>query len=869
MKSLLLLIAVLLILHVSGQEKNLLKKKLAPGIFELKSKANVGIQELYFVVASDIQQLKQYLLEKKLQQQIVSEYPPSNLIIIQLNWKLVDSVLLPSSLVKFVDLVRTPKEETAIDGFDLSTNKVNVVHSEFVSLNGNGTVISVKENRPDSNDIDLKGRLLSSSSSSLQMTSHATIMSTIIAGAGNSYKTGKGVAWAANITSSNFTSLLPDSDADYKQSNISVQNHSYGTAIENYYGADAAAYDASTISNQTLLHVFSAGNSGHGSSTTGLYKDLTGYANLTGSFKMAKNIITVGSVDSFNTVSLLSSRGPAYDGRVRPELVAFGQDGSSGAAAIVSGTALLLQQAYQEKNSGQLAPAPLLKAILLNTADDVGATGIDFQSGYGSLNAYNAVLGMVNQKYFSNAVSAGETQHLNLNVPPKIRRLKITLCWNDVPANTNTSKALVNDIDLRLIHTSSGSVWLPWVLNSFPHKDSLIQFASRKKDSLNNTEQITVDSPEPGAYTIEVNGYNVPSGQMPYFISYQWDSTDQFKWQYPTASDVVSAGVNNTLRWSSTFNGSSGNLYFSTDEGNSWTLISDNLMLDKNYYQWSAPDTFTTIIFRMQINNKNFLSDTSTISSHLVTNVGFNCPDSFLIHWNKAQNVSTYTVYQLGKKYLEPLVQTMDTSIIVQKSQNASSYFAVAPSISHKSGMRNYSFDYSTQGVGCYFKNFLVDLDNSHGNLQLELGTLYNVKDVVIEKLGRDKFTTLKSIFSTGTLLYKFIDNSLMTGGNSYRVRIDLKDGKTLYSKPETVFYLAEMNYLVYPNPSKGIFQVVTNNIEDAELLIFNTLGQQVFTKRLVSTNQGLSIQHLKKGLYFIQIRQNGRKVYNGNILIQ
>jgi hypothetical protein len=37
-------------------------------------------------------------------------------------------------------------------------------------------------------------------------------------------------------------------------------------------------------------------------------------------------------------------KGPAFDGRIKPEMVAFGIDGSSGAAALVSGVAILLQQ---------------------------------------------------------------------------------------------------------------------------------------------------------------------------------------------------------------------------------------------------------------------------------------------------------------------------------------------------------------------------------------------------------------------------------------------------------------------------------------------------------------------------------------------
>src|SRR5206468_12866006 len=105
---------------------------------------------------------------------------------------------------------------------------------------------------------------------------------------------------------------------------------------------------------------------------------------------MAKNMITVGHMDSLGVVLSLSSRGPAYDGRIKPELVAFAEDGSSGAAAIVSGIALTLQQAYKALHGADPSSA-LIKAILLNSADDVGSKGIDFISGYGAANAYKAI----------------------------------------------------------------------------------------------------------------------------------------------------------------------------------------------------------------------------------------------------------------------------------------------------------------------------------------------------------------------------------------------------------------------------------------------------------------------------------------------
>ena len=132
--------------------------------------------------------------------------------------------------------------------------------------------------------------------------------------------------------------------------------------MENDYGLNAIAFDKSANNNEGLLHVFSSGNSGSATSNSGVYSGITGFANLTGNFKMAKNILTVGAVDSFGNVAPLSSRGPAYDGRIKPELVAFQKNGTSEAAALVSGTALLLQQYYKNQNADSVLPSALVKS---------------------------------------------------------------------------------------------------------------------------------------------------------------------------------------------------------------------------------------------------------------------------------------------------------------------------------------------------------------------------------------------------------------------------------------------------------------------------------------------------------------------------
>jgi hypothetical protein len=181
----------------------------------------------------------------------------------------------------FVDAVKTPREELTTGYLDLATNKLNLAHARYPVINGRGILTSIKEQQLDTADIDYGVRYVNTNAGAVTYTTHASIMATTLAGAGNSSPFAKGAAPGASVTSTSFSSLLPESDAYYRQFQISIQNHSYGTMPENYYGAEAAAYDQSAAANPTLMHVFSAGNAGT-SVGTGPYSSLQGWANLTG-----------------------------------------------------------------------------------------------------------------------------------------------------------------------------------------------------------------------------------------------------------------------------------------------------------------------------------------------------------------------------------------------------------------------------------------------------------------------------------------------------------------------------------------------------------------------------------------------------------
>lgn len=766
---------------------------------------------------------------------------------------------------------RVPREELLQERLDLSVNKINLVHRYYPGWNGEGKVVSVKENKPDTTDIDLQGRYITTHLSSAIYSSHANIMSTMIAGGGNTWHLGKGAAWGSSISSSDFSSLLPDPDEAYRRYNLTVQNHSYGVGVESYYGSDASLYDLSAMNNKKLLHVFSSGNSGSSASSTGIYAGLTGYANLTGSFKMAKNILTVGATDSFGLAETLSSRGPAHDGRVKPELVAFGEDGSSGAAALVSGSALVLQQAYEQLHDSMPSNA-LLRSVLLNSADDAGNPEVDFTYGFGRLNALNAMKTLQLERHFSGSAVQGSVMEFTITIPAGIQKFKATLTWNDLPAPPNAIKALMNDLDLELVDALSGNTWKPWVLNNYPHADSLHKPAERKTDRLNTVEQVTLDNPPEGIYRLRVTGFDITDAQD-FHLAYQLDSAGLFVWEYPTKTDYIRSGESNAIRWNSSMSDSVGTLDYSTDGGASWENINNNLNLTEGYYRWDVPFLLHKALLRMTIGASQFISDAFTISSRTLTGVGFNCPDSLLLYWTKLNGVEKYRVLQLADRYLDTITVTADSLIILSKNVHPAIHYAVAPLIGDMEGLRSYTFNYTTQGVDCYIRSLLGSLENNKAQLDLSLGTLYGIASIVFEKYNGSAYEILQTIDHPASMQLRFTDDRLNKGLNVYRVKIVLTGGGFIYSQPETIYYFMQSRFIIFPNPVRRgqPLEILTSDdiISNITLLVYDSYGRKLKQLTLKNSIEQISTNSFSGGMYYFRFIVEGEKDTILKVLIQ
>lgn len=767
-------------------------------------------------------------------------------------------------------------QESRVIDMNLNPNAVNRIHHNYPELDGSGSVLSIREGMFDVSDMDLRARHLPSPLEGDEPTNHATEMATIAAGAGNSSLNGRGVAAGVQLTGSLLEELVPDADADYLSLNAWVQNHSYGTSeVENFYGAFAEAYDRSANANPNLLHVFSAGNLGTATPETGTYQGSLPVANMTGNFKMSKNTLAVASVDTVGREVNFVSRGPAHDGRIKPELVTYSMAGTSNSAALVSGVSILLQQAYQQIHN-TLPPSALLKALLINSAEDVGNTGPDYVTGYGNVNAFRSLENLGAGRFFMGTVADGETQRFALDIPANAVNLKVTLVWNDPAATANANVALINDLDIKLI-TSDSQELLPWVLN--PVLEQLSQPAVRNVDHLNNVEQITLTNPASGATTIEVSAFDIPEGAQDFYVAWQWDEANTFDWSFPTGSDNMpyNGETVSYFRWESTLAETTGMLEYSLDNGMIWQTIAADVNLSDGQYRWDAPQLRSAAMARMVVDGRMYMTDVFTISRPERIRVGFSCADSVRLQWNSLPEAAEYEVYTFGGASLESIATVTDTSYTFNKSAFDTRLFAVRPVLADGANhVRAATVDYDFQGVGCYLMSFFAQPEGEAGvRVNVGLGTIAGISEIVIERQIRNEgFEEITSIrgdaLVSGT---DFLDQNPDQGLNEYRASIRFVNGEQLATEISSTYFLTTDPFLVFPNPvARGnrlnVFSKVFADNPEVVFSLYDQAGLPVFILDLLSERVSFGLDRLQAGIYFYRIATDGY-IHKGRIILE
>ncbi len=410
---------------------------------------------------------------------------------------------------------------------------IDAVQTSPYDLSGSGVIVGQWESgHPDANHVDLIGRVANIDDGG-QAGDHATLVAGTIAGDGSLLPSRRyrGMAPAGMLVSFLAWDNVAELREQYEQAidlyGIDISNNSWGKVEWHAYKDYCAALDDVVRGGlgKPISIVCAAGNEGDWSTIA--------------STAVGKNVITVGATNSDDgSIWSWSNKGPTGDGRIKPDVMAPGCEarrgwgiwstlsgnrygsgcGTSLAAPSVSGTLALLLEDWRMIHEADPLPSTL-KAILIHTATDLGSPGPDYASGYGTIDAKRAV-DLIRSDTLDEVivedciVSPGQQKLYTVDVTEGQSELKITLVWDDFPADPLAAHALVNDLDLVVVDPD-GAIAFPWTLDLYAPQDP----ARRDRDDhTNNVEQVYVETPAEGVWSVMTRGMAVPEYEQTYTL---------------------------------------------------------------------------------------------------------------------------------------------------------------------------------------------------------------------------------------------------------------------------------------------------------------------------------------------------------------
>jgi PKD repeat protein/subtilisin family serine protease len=448
--------------------------------------------------------------------------------------------------VAFVEFVPPPaaSRDATLD----SQSNITDIRDTGPMLTGNGVRVAVRELGNITAHVDFAGRLQvvdTDGDTGASNVNHATAVTGIVGSDGVAQSSATGVAKSVSLLgyvvgADPDTFATTDIVAAANNWSCRISNHSYGpSSITSFgdYQTISADWDGA-MRDKDLVGTFAqfeevAGNK---------YKK-TDY------FVGAKNTICVGSTSAsahagdidplvapVNGLASFTDFGPMNDGRIKPDLVAFGDNvtvdrGTNGTASetgtsfstpAVTGVAALVFQRYKTKTSAE-PTAALTKALLCNAATDLGNAGPDAAYGFGILNAEEAIRivdlhqSASNSPFLADSLTNGGEQVFSVTLAGA-PFLKATMCWMDPAGNPAAAKALVNDLDME-VQTPTGTILYPYSLDPANPAANATATGPNRVDPI---EQVFVNAPADGTWTIRVKGTSIPSGSQSFAICLNW-----------------------------------------------------------------------------------------------------------------------------------------------------------------------------------------------------------------------------------------------------------------------------------------------------------------------------------------------------------
>lgn len=819
-------------------------------LWKLPSNFSNHTEEKSYVIATD--SIKALLTDLKSRNISDIKILDNNLVLVKSDSKkIINEIIAISSITSISQESLQPKVESKITDQNFSINYINKANINFPLATGENQIVGIKDDFFDINDIDLLNKHISSTTQSAIVSSHATAMATIVSGLGNSSALGKGVAQKAKIQSSDFLNIYPDEVATLQ--GAATQNHSYGTEIENFYGSLANAYDSQLFSNPDLTHCFSSGNKG-----------LEGYKSITGNFKQSKNSIALGCIDQNEVIMSFSSKGPAYDGRIKPELVAFSTQGTSNSTALATGIITLMKQYYKTINNTTLTNA-LTKAILINSAKDLGNTGPDFTYGYGNINADKCLKTISENRIISGSLASGQTNSHIIMLPANAKNLKITLVWNDLPAAINSNISLVNDLDIEVI-SPDATTYLPWILNP----DAPEQQAVRGKDKINNTEQVTVENPTSGSYTINIMGSYVSNTSQEYSIVYEYELENQFEWNYPVNNDnfPYDGKTISPFKWNSSFSGLTGQLSISYNNGQTWEIIANAINLNNEQFTYTPPEKkFSKAKLKMTIDNTDYISDSFTVSYDLNISTSLVCDGTTEINWDKPADVASFNIYKLTGDHLEFKEQTSNATYAYTDGE----IYTVIPIFDNNEGIKSESTLKYVQNSNCYFELAFAEVfEENKVKINASLFSLYNIKKIDLVKIINNAESVVSTMNDINSKTFSFLDTVPVKGTNKYKINIILENNNVVSSLIVDANYLGNDLFFVHPTllSKNEELNIEAKKEGSATFYLYDISGQNTITSPLLSKTNTVNLKNTASGIYIYKIITSLGEIKTGKIAV-
>jgi len=616
-----------------------------------------------------------------------------------------------SQFYYFEQLDEPEQPENLVGRTNHRSNTIATSYNNGLNYNGTGITVMLQDDGIIGPHIDYEGRVDMRTTSNSG--DHGDHVAGIIMGAGNLDPTTKGMAFGADVlvysASNNYYDSVP---YIYANNNVTITSKSYGDGCNSGYSTLTRELDQQVRTMPSLIHVFSCGNSG--SSNCG-YGAGAGWGNITGGHKTGKNVLAIGNLSYIDALAGSSSRGPADDGRIKPDICAVGssvystvdvnsystKSGTSMACPGVSGSLAQLYEAYKDLNGGVNPNSGLIKAMILNTADDLGNAGPDYKYGWGRINVGKAYNLMSNNNYLSGTISQGGNNTHNITVPAGTSQLRVMVYWTDYEAAASTNRAIVNNINFSVTDPTAAS-FNPWVLDPTANATNLNAVAVRALDSLNNMEQVTIDSPVAGSYTLNVDGFSIPQGAQDYYIVYEF-LTDDVQLTYPLGGEGFDPGTTETIRWDAYGNSGFFKLEYSTDNGGSWSNIFAFVSSVSRYYTWTVPNTVSgQVLVRITRGTSVDVSDEVFSIIDVPDNLAVNwaCPDSLELTWDPVSGATGYEVSKLGSKYMDSIaVSVNNTAVVYGPSAGWFSVKALGPN--NAIGRRAIAINNSSNNFNC------------------------------------------------------------------------------------------------------------------------------------------------------------------------